>query len=78
MTSEETRKFAQAQDGSPAAIELVAIFGASWTTSPLLADVFTRLGEDEPKSVVAADIGLDRFALDRLLNSFRRNMRLAA
>ena len=59
--------------------KLVAIFRRLLDhMSPLLADVFTRLGEDEPKSVVAADIGLDRFALDRLLNSFRRNMRLAA
>jgi DNA-directed RNA polymerase specialized sigma24 family protein len=79
LTMEETALFAQARDGSAAAIEARCDVRRLFERMPpLLAVVFPRLADGEPKSNLADDLGIDRFSLDRRLSRFRRDRQLAA
>jgi hypothetical protein len=45
---------------------------------PVLSDVFSRIADGDPTTMIAAEVGIDRFALERRMARFRREMCLAA
>ncbi|MBV9783699.1 MAG: hypothetical protein JO264_07745 [Acidisphaera sp.] len=79
LTVKEVQQFAQARDGSAAAIEARCdVIMLAPQIGRDIALMIMRLAEDEPKIEIAAAFDLDRFALDRRLRRCRRELRLAA
>jgi hypothetical protein len=77
MTEADWEEFGQTHHGGVDAIEAGCdVRRLAEHMSPALAIAFSRIADGEPKKVIAAEMGIDRFALERAMARFRRQMGL--